>query len=77
MTHARFTYAGWHADLQDTCAGDSGGPLVKPTGRGPDILVGVTSYGPEGCGHEENVGAYTSIPKLRSWIDSQIKALKV
>jgi secreted trypsin-like serine protease len=50
---------------------------VKPTGRGPDILVGVTSYGPEGCGHEENVGAYTSIPKLRSWIDSQIKALKV
>ena len=70
--------AGWHEDLQDTCPGDSGGPLVKEQASGPDLLVGVTSYGPDvECGSENNLGAYTSIPKLRSWIDGQIRALKV
>ena len=70
-------FAGWAEDLQDTCAGDSGGPLVRVPKTGPAVLVGVTSYGPEDCGTKANLGAYTSIPRLRSWIDSQVKALKV
>jgi secreted trypsin-like serine protease len=41
------------------------------------MLVGLTSYGPDECGSKANLGAYTSIPKLRSWIDSHVKALRV
>ena len=70
-------HAGWATDLQDTCSGDSGGPLVRETSSGPDMLVGITSYGPDGCGSEYNLGAYTSVPRMRTWIDAQIRALKV
>ena len=70
-------FAGLGADLQDACTGDSGGPLLRVPKTGQAVLVGVTSYGPEECGTEANLGAYTSIPRLRPWIDSQIKALKL
>lgn len=70
-------FAGLGENYQDTCVGDSGGPLVRIPKTGQAVLVGVTSYGQEKCGTQANLGAYASIPRLRPWIDAEIKALKL
>jgi protein C (activated) len=62
---------------QDTCAGDSGGPLVATRNKA-HVLVGVTSFGvTEECGDSFNVGGYTSIARMRPWLDAQLKALRM
>ncbi|KAH6614326.1 extracellular trypsin protease [Boeremia exigua] len=51
---------------KDSCHGDSGGPLVdKETG----LVVGVVSWGPEGCGTDGFVGVYAGVGQLRTFID--------
>ncbi|KAL4457740.1 hypothetical protein ABPG75_012605 [Micractinium tetrahymenae] len=66
--------AGGALTRQDTCSGDSGGPLVLKRQGKPDILVGVTSYGPSDirCGavNGRNIGAYTFIGnrQIRDWL---------
>ena len=53
--------------------GDSGGPLfIKGATWDKDVVVGATSFGQK-CGNAP--GVYTSIPKMRPWIDSTIKNL--
>ena len=44
QTHFIYTYS----DTTGTCQGDSGGPLFW-TKNGIEYVVGITSYGPEGC----------------------------
>ena len=44
----------------NTCKGDSGGPLIANI-DGKFTLVGVTSWGPSGCGGSNNIGVYTDI----------------
>lgn len=68
--------AGQGANKADTCAGDSGGPIVWRRPNQPDLLVGVTSFGPsDACGTSAtlNLGAYTSTSAMRSWIKMVIK----
>ncbi|GMH36932.1 hypothetical protein BSKO_04805 [Bryopsis sp. KO-2023] len=71
---------------QGTCKGDSGGPLlILDTKRGfnikagkPefDLLVGIVSYGPEGCGSrnatEAKPDVYTRLSAFRQWIDEKM-----
>lgn len=60
--------AGLGAGRQDTCGGDSGGPaLIKRLGQ-PDMLVGITSFGPTDlCGFPgKNIGALLASPACDS-----------
>ncbi|GMH36936.1 hypothetical protein BSKO_04809 [Bryopsis sp. KO-2023] len=71
---------------QGTCKGDSGGPLlILDTKQGfnikagkPefDLLVGIVSYGPEGCGSknakEAKPDVYTRLTAFRQWIDEKM-----
>lgn len=62
---------------QDICPGDSGGPLVRATSTG-DILVGITSFKISGlCGKQPSLSGFTSVMKMRSWIDLQVRTLRV
>ncbi|KAK1942343.1 Trypsin [Phytophthora citrophthora] len=62
--------AGWIAG-KDSCEGDSGGPLVLESDT-QDVLIGLTSFGPDPCGTEGSPGVYARISHARSWIDSII-----
>ena len=53
---------------------------MKVPSFGPHILVGILSWTNQICDvafFVTDMEAFTSIPKMRSWIDSQIQALKV
>nr|XP_057927458.1 granzyme A-like [Doryrhamphus excisus]XP_057927459.1 granzyme A-like [Doryrhamphus excisus] len=55
--------------VADTCSGDSGGPLLCK-----GVLVGVTSFGPKGCGQIKKPGVYTFLSaKQLEWIKNIIK----
>lgn len=54
----------------DSCLGDSGGPMILDGQQ-----VGIISFG-FGCGDPRFPGVYTSVPKLRSWIDSKIATIQ-
>merc|ERR1711936_875034 len=63
---------------KDTCNGDSGGPLVIVNGN-VNVLIGVTSIGPEQCGSqlEEDLnklypGVYTDVREFYHWIQSRV-----
>ncbi|KAK1942831.1 Trypsin [Phytophthora citrophthora] len=56
---------------KDACIGDSGGPLVLES-EAQDILIGLTSFGPDYCGTEGAPGVYARISHVRPWIDSII-----
>ncbi|CAH2009728.1 unnamed protein product [Acanthoscelides obtectus] len=49
---------------KDTCEFDSGGPLEYN-----GTLVGIVSWG-RGCGIKNMPGVYTSVARLRPWIDT-------
>lgn len=42
--------AGTVQQFRSSCFGDSGGPLTVPDGRGGELLAGIVSFGPGGCG---------------------------
>jgi hypothetical protein len=49
----------------DSCQGDSGGPLVRTVGTSSptdDRLVGIVSFGADGCGSPNAPGVYTKAP---------------
>lgn len=53
----------------DTCEGDSGGPLIfEDSDSQRDILVGVTSFGPEICGSRRLPSVGTRISVFHEWI---------
>lgn len=52
-----------------SCSGDSGGPAYVIQPNGSYGLIGVTSWGDNGC---TQMGAYTSVPTLAPWIDSVV-----
>ena len=62
--------------------GDSGGPLLASLTTG-FVQVGITSYGVDtgtsaSCnGRHDNVGAYTSVAKIRPWLTSQFTKFKL
>ncbi|CAD7705394.1 unnamed protein product [Ostreobium quekettii] len=66
--------------LQNTCQGDSGGPLLLSDTRDrsakTDIIVGVTSSGPECFEKKNQIGLYTRVDVAREWIDNSVVALK-
>jgi hypothetical protein len=47
--------------FKDACVGDSGGPLALLTGGQPVSLIGIVSYGPNGCGDQTHPGVYTKV----------------
>lgn len=55
---------------QTTCQGDSGGPSFMTIG-GATVIVGITSYGEQGC---VNYGSMTRVDLAASWIDPYIAA---
>lgn len=52
---------------KDSCNGDSGGPILV---KGEQ--VGLVSWG-VGCGRADYPGVYTSVPKLRPWIEQKLQ----
>ncbi|GMH36939.1 hypothetical protein BSKO_04812 [Bryopsis sp. KO-2023] len=68
---------------QTTCRGDSGGPLLIPDSNGGfdimtgipelDLVVGIVSFGPTGCGSrnstEKKPDVYTRVSSFRRWIN--------
>lgn len=59
---------------QSACSGDSGGPayLTEPSVSGALIILGVTSFGDRTC---SQMGVYTSVPAMLSWIQSKIQIM--
>ncbi|XP_055345117.1 transmembrane protease serine 9-like [Paramacrobiotus metropolitanus] len=55
-------------DQAGTCQGDSGGPLINRL-PGGDYLVGLTSYGPEGC-ILRTADAFTKVSHFIDWINN-------
>ncbi|XP_053162259.1 vitamin K-dependent protein C isoform X2 [Hemicordylus capensis] len=64
--------AGIQGDKRDSCNGDSGGPMVTKF-KDTWFLIGLVSWGEEGCGKLDNFGVYTKVSQFLEWIDQQIK----
>jgi hypothetical protein len=65
--------AGIPAEGKDSCQGDSGGPLFQANDDDPARFTqyGIVSWG-EGCGRPDRPGVYTSVAKMKAWIDSSM-----
>lgn len=63
LTSTQFTYK--VKGGRSACSGDSGGPAYIKTNLGEVAVIGVTSWGDHLC---SEIGAYTSVPALSSWI---------
>ena len=59
---------------KDSCKGDSGGPLVLPLSSTDDtaVVVGVVSFGPEGCAVKGFPGIYARVTKFLPWIKANM-----
>lgn len=71
--------AGVSARGKSGCHGDSGGPLIIEKGPGRDELVGIVSFGPDGCNFY-NTGQFffsffANVPYFNSWIRQNAGAL--
>jgi len=59
---------------KDSCQGDSGGPLVTSLSASDDsaVIVGVVSFGPQGCGLKGYPGIYAKVTNFLPWIKSNM-----
>jgi len=62
-----------YADKTNSCQGDSGGPLVVKEG-GKNTVVGVVSYGPQGCTVDNVAVVYAKVTGFLDWIQQSIKS---
>ena len=60
--------------IKDSCKGDSGGPLVLPLSTTDDtaVVVGVVSFGPQGCALKAYPGIYARVTKFLPWIKTNM-----
>ncbi|ESO95862.1 hypothetical protein LOTGIDRAFT_175074 [Lottia gigantea] len=58
----------------DTCTRDSGGPFFCHR-HGHWQLVGITSFGLNGCGRPNSPGVYTDCWDLKPWVESVINSV--
>uniref|UniRef100_A0A6P4FA57 Phenoloxidase-activating factor 2 n=1 Tax=Drosophila rhopaloa TaxID=1041015 RepID=A0A6P4FA57_DRORH len=58
---------------KDSCTGDGGFPLACPLKEDPERYeqAGIVNWG-VGCGQKDIPAVYTSVAKLRGWIDQEI-----
>ena len=63
----------------DSCKGDSGGPLLSDElGDGKWAVIGIVSYGPPQCAHDDKIpGVYTRVDQYLDWIESKIKSYTI
>jgi len=61
-----------YAYRTDSCQGDSGGPLVLKE-NGKNTVVGVVSYGTQGCAVRNIAGVYAKVTGYLDWIKRSIK----
>ena len=57
---------------KDACVGDSGGPLVYEDEDGTTMLVGITSWGPEGCAIWDTPGVWCRVSEVIDWIAEHV-----
>jgi len=72
VTYSTQVCVGSKTDNKDSCKGDSGGPLQVLNKREYCMwdIVGVTSFGPSGCGNKGVPGIYTRVFPFIDWIES-------
>lgn len=58
-------------DFQDTCQGDSGAPIQVSHSDAACVydIIGLTSYGPPGCGSKNQYSVYTKTMHYLDWIE--------
>ncbi|XP_044737927.1 trypsin-1-like [Chrysoperla carnea] len=61
-----------HNVKENACSGDSGGPFVQKDANGKPMVVGVASFGKEGC-HEYVPIVYTEVAPYVEWIKKTMK----
>lgn len=49
----------------DACNGDSGGPMVR---KYDEVLIGIVSWGDNGCINNDLPGIYSRVSVVRNWI---------
>ena len=57
---------------RDGCQGDSGGGLITDTEAGVSVLVGVTSFGHDGCGEPRVPAIYTRVASYSAWLQREV-----
>ena len=57
---------------KDGCVGDSGGPLVYEDEDGTTMLVGITSWGPNGCAIWDEPGVWCRVSEVFDWIAEHV-----
>lgn len=53
-----------------TCSGDSGGPALAKNAGGETVVIGVTSWGDEGC---KEYGVDTRVDAYRTWVGQALR----
>ncbi|RTL84512.1 MAG: trypsin-like serine protease [Hyphomicrobiales bacterium] len=67
---ARNVCAGVPEGGKGSCYGDSGGPLMTQNDDGHWVLIGVTSFGVNGCAHAKHPSVFTRVSSFADWIKS-------
>ena len=57
---------------RDGCQGDSGGGLITDGEAGVSVLVGVTSFGHDGCGEPRVPAIYTRVASFSAWLQREL-----